>query len=154
MEDLKWQNEAYGQCMRCPVTLKTMNINRKRINSHYFKTPLHDCSLFVSLCSNLGCSVGIYCSAELRSDTVSTPRARAQSGPAWSLQALISQLARRDSHLADWQMISFPCGRSRFKSAFFFFFFATTGSLVLDGCFVHLTPSFAASPLQLECLMV
>lgn len=41
------------------------------------------------LCSNLSCSVRIGSSAELRSDTVSTHRARAQSSPAWSLQALI-----------------------------------------------------------------
>lgn len=73
----KWQNHTY-YCMWRPVTLKMMNINRKPINSHYFKTPLHDCYLFVSLYSNLGCSAGIWCSAELRSETISPHRARAQ----------------------------------------------------------------------------
>lgn len=68
--------------MWCPVTLKTMIRKRKQINSHFFKIPLGDCRLFVSLYSNLGRSVGIYCSTEPRSDTSSMHGAPAQSGPA------------------------------------------------------------------------
>lgn len=40
MKGLKWQNGADWQCVWRSVTLKTMNINRKRFSSHYFITCL------------------------------------------------------------------------------------------------------------------
>lgn len=105
--------------MRCPVALKTLVGKRKRFQLSLlrhaatrrhagFVPPYSDTGHFFFFYWNLLCNW-----AEIR---------HPESSPAWSLQAFISQLARRDSHLADWQMTPMWCGQPCFKLLFFFFF--------------------------------